>query len=55
MLSIAVPANNVVKESIIPPLAAAYSILMKTKYDNLSAFHRLTTIIATKGGLDERV
>lgn len=55
MLAVAVPASNVIKETIIPALAASYSILMKNKYDNLSAFHRLTSIIAIKGGLDERV
>lgn len=33
----------------------SYSILMKNKYNNLSAFHRLTSAIATRGGLDERV
>lgn len=54
MLAVAVPASNVMKETIIPALAASYSILMKNKYDNLSAFHRLTSIIAIKGGLDER-
>lgn len=54
MLAVAVPASNVIKETIIPALAASYSILMKNKYDNLSAFHRLTSIIAIKGGLDER-
>jgi hypothetical protein len=55
LLCVAVPANNIVKQSILPALAAAYSILMKNRYDNLSAFHRLTSIIAIKGGLDERV
>lgn len=48
MLAVAVPASNVIKETIIPALAASYSILMKNKYDNLSAFHRLTSIIAIK-------
>lgn len=28
---------------------------MKHRWDNLSAFHRLTTAIAIKAGLDERV
>ena len=55
MLSVAVPANGQVKASIIPVLASAYSILMKHKYDNLSAYHRLTSVIAIRGGLDERV
>ena len=55
MLCIAVPVKGKVKESIIPVLASAYSVLMKHRYDNLSAYHRLTTIVAIRGGLDERV
>ena len=55
MLCVATPANENVKPSIIPVLASAYSILLKHRYDNLSAFHRLTTVIAIRGGLDERV
>lgn len=55
MLCIATPASENMKSSIIPAIASAYSILMKHKYDNLSAYQRLTTIIAIRGGLDERV
>ncbi|XP_053373950.1 uncharacterized protein LOC128546711, partial [Mercenaria mercenaria] len=55
ILNMAVPANENMKQSIIPAIASAYSILMKHKYDNLSAYHRSTTIIAVRGGLEERV
>lgn len=55
MLCVAVPASGQVKASMIPVLASAYSILMKHKYDNLSAYHRMTSAIAIRGGLDERV
>ena len=52
---VAVPANGKVNESLIPVLASAYSILMKHRYNNLSSFQRLTTAVAVRGGLDERV
>ncbi|KAH3705655.1 hypothetical protein DPMN_080732 [Dreissena polymorpha] len=55
ILCVATPASKNMKPSILPAIASAYSILMKHKCDNLSAYHRLTTIIAIKGGLDERV
>ena len=55
MLCIAVPGNGQIKESIIPVLVSAYSILLKQRCYNLSVHHRLTTIIAIRGGLDERV
>ncbi|XP_052262524.1 uncharacterized protein LOC127866144 isoform X2 [Dreissena polymorpha] len=54
MLCVATPESENMKPSILPAIASAYSILMKHKYDNLSAYHRLTTIIAVNGGLDER-
>ncbi|CAG2188523.1 unnamed protein product [Mytilus edulis] len=52
---VAIPASGKISDGIIPVLASCYSILMKHRFHNLSAFHRLTTIIATKGGLDDRV
>ncbi|XP_052253275.1 uncharacterized protein LOC127859812 [Dreissena polymorpha] len=55
ILCVATPASKNMKPSILPAIASAYSILMKHKCDNLSAYHRLTTIIAIKGGLDERL
>ncbi|CAG2249230.1 BICC [Mytilus edulis] len=51
---VAIPASGKISDGIIPVLASCYSILMKHRFHNLSAFHRLTTIIATKGGLDDR-
>ncbi|KAL5013812.1 hypothetical protein ScPMuIL_008082 [Solemya velum] len=51
---VAIPASEKISRGIIPVLASCYSILMKHRYHNLSAFHRLTTTITTKGGLDER-
>lgn len=50
----AIPANGKVAPSLIPILAASYAILMKHRFHNLSAFQRLTTAIAIKGGLDDR-
>lgn len=51
----AIPANGKVAPSLIPILAASYAILMKHRFHNLSAFQRLTTAIAIKGGLDDRI
>ena len=55
LCAVAVPQFGCFKADMIAPMAACYSILMKMKFSNLSAFHRLSTAITTKGGLDERV
>ena len=58
LCAVAIPESGKVSESLIPILASCYSILMKhkyNKYNNLSAFHRLTSDIATDGGLSDRV
>lgn len=56
MCCVAVPENGKLSPSIIPVLAACYSILMKHKYSNLTAFHRLASAsaIAVEGGLNDR-
>lgn len=49
MCCVVVPENRKLSPSIIPVLAACYSVLMKPKYSNLSAFHRLASAIAVEG------
>lgn len=55
MCCVAVHENGKLSPSIIPVLAACYSILMKHQYSNLSAFHRLASAIAVEGGLNDRL
>ncbi|KAK6175941.1 hypothetical protein SNE40_014314 [Patella caerulea] len=54
MLCVAVPNSNIIPASIIPSLATCYSILLKLRYNNLSAFHRMVSAITLKGGLNDR-
>ena len=39
----------------VAPMAAAYAILMNARNEKLSAWHRLTTIVALRGHMDDSV
>ena len=55
MVAVANPFSSQPSEDIIPPICAAYSILMKTRDAHLSAFQRLTSAILIKGHADDEV
>ena len=54
-LAISVPNSDKINSSLIPVLATCYSILMKHRSQNLTAFYKMTSPIAAEGGLDDRV
>lgn len=54
-LAISVPNSDKINSSLIPVLATCYSILMKHRSQNLTAFFKMTSPIAAEGGLDDRV
>ncbi|XP_060572948.1 uncharacterized protein LOC132730884 isoform X2 [Ruditapes philippinarum] len=53
LLTVMTTAGKEPAESKIAPVAAAYSILMNSRNNQLSAWHRMTTFVAIKGHLDD--
>ncbi|CAG2199887.1 unnamed protein product [Mytilus edulis] len=47
-------ADGMISIDKIAPIVSAYAILMKSRCEQLSAWHRLTTLVATTGHVEDR-